>query len=461
MEFFMVLKSKWPQAAILLAFAVAVGGGGSKTALANLVVQLVGIVLLAVNPQKVRHFVGNAPHVVVFLVAVTLALPLLQSLPLPPAIWRSLPGRELVHEPLVLLGQGDAWFSLSMAIRRTLIAFLSLIPCLALVVLVWDMDEGAKRRVLFWLALMGCGVVLLGAQQLALGNNQLMLFREGVGSSDLQGTFANHNSGGLFLDIALCALIGSVPARTRDAKSLVVAAGVALLLIFGLVLTRSRSSMALICIPAAFFVYRFVLPRFIQKLNVRSVVLGLVGFGVALGAGGLLAAQNQKLVQSFSRFERTDDRRPLIWQDAVVSARHFWPLGAGIGAFDEVFQVDESLENLGAGRAGRAHDDYLEVAVESGLVGLMLLAAWLAFAGLRCVQAFRFGGGVTQAAAAIVILFILQSFIDYPLRNQTLLCVAGIVLAVLAEKPKQSRKAGRKVRQEARVAIGVAERGGA
>ena len=169
----------------------------------------------------------------------------------------------------------------------------------------------------------------------------------------------------------------------------------------------------------------------------RKVVLtGLFGVAVLVAGGGLLVNENRQIRQSLVRFDNLDDHRPHIWIDTLTAIDRFWPVGSGIGTFDEVFQIDESLEHLTPARAGRAHNDYLEIALESGVVGLALALVWMAFLCIRSVQAIREGGNCCSAAC-IFALMALQSISDYPLRNQTLLCVAGLVLALLIQSPRQ------------------------
>jgi len=108
-------------------------------------------------------------------------------------------------------------------------------------------------------------------------------------------------------------------------------------------------------------------------------------------------------------------------------------VGAGQGTFDEVFQVDESLENLTERRAGRAHNDYLELALEAGLAGLVLAGAWLVLIAWLSWRArrssLRWAG---WAGSSFLLAIALQSITDYPLRNQTMLAFAGLALLLLA-----------------------------
>jgi O-antigen ligase len=84
-------------------------------------------------------------------------------------------------------------------------------------------------------------------------------------------------------------------------------------------------------------------------------------------------------------------------------------------------------------RAGRAHSDYLELAIEAGLPGLLIVTAWLAFLAWLAwrVRLSRLRW-FAWANAAFLLVIALQSITDYPLRNQALLAVAGFALLGLA-----------------------------
>lgn len=431
----MALKSGPLQVAFLLLVAVAFGGGGSGAGLTNLVVQLTALTLIAFNRQAFLDFFKQAPAFLAGVVGATLLLPLVQSIPLPPSIWQILPGRALVDEALLLFGHDDTWFPMSLEVRRTLLAFLSLLPPLTILVLVWKLPEAQKRQLLMLVTVAGVLVVLLGAQQLATGNRRFMLFAEVLGTDDLQGTFANRNTAGLFLNIALCALIAIYPSGRRDFRWTVVSTTVAIILIIGLVLTRSRSSMTLVIVPLIFFVFRVLGSGKIGRISARGMLMMLLGVGV-LGGVAYLASDNQRIQRSLSRFENLEDARPDIWKDSIGSIKRFWPLGSGIGTFDEVFQVDETLEKIRYGRSARAHNEYLETALESGLAGIALLLAWagiLISNGWYALRRNKLG----SASVAVFALFAFQSIFDYPLRSQTMLCIAGLMLALLVNPTRK------------------------
>ncbi|WP_313436537.1 O-antigen ligase family protein [Novosphingobium sp.] len=422
-------SSRAVQAGFLVLAALLFGGGGSGAGLANLVVQLVALALLAVNGSAVGAFFRSAPRGLVILLGVTLLLPLLQLVPLPPAIWQALPGREFAAQALEATGGADVWMPFSLDPNRTAIAFFSLIPALAALVLAWQLSREGRRGLLMVVVACGLVVVLLGAQQLASGNRHLVFYAENLGSPDLQGTFANRNTGGLMLNIALVALVGVFPLRQIRAIWTLGGMATAVLLIVGVVLTRSRSSMTLLLIPAALALWRWLRWRR-PAFDKRAAIVVAAVLLVVAGAMGVLAT-NQRVQSAFGRFDAVEDeQRPLIWKDTVVAIGRFMPVGSGIGSFDDVFQADEALENLSYGRAQRAHDDFLEAALESGVVGIVLVLGWAFVLARSGVQALLRGGS-GLAAVGTFALIALQSITDYPLRSQTLLCLFGLMLALL------------------------------
>lgn len=408
------------------------GGGGSGAGFLNLAVQLTALAIIAANPRAVLDFFRDAPRMLTILVGATLLLPLLQSIPLPPAIWQTFPGRGIITESFTLIDTRGARFPVSLNVQRTIAALFSLMPPFAILMLIWNRPNEEKRLLLMLVVALGIFTAIFGAQQLLSGNQGILVFAEAYGSADLHGGFANHNSAGLFFDIALCALIGAWPRQFPGLANTAIGLGIAILLVTGLVLTRSRSGIALSIVPAALLVVRLWRHRFSQRFSGHSAVLAIIGLVTISGGAMMLSHNNDQVRVSLSRFDDLHDVRPLIWSDTTASIARYWPIGSGIGTFDEVFQLDESLENLRPNRAGRAHNDYLEPILESGLTGAILLFGWILLI-LRNAVRSSFRSATMKAATAISALIAIQSILDYPLRNQTILCITGLIIALIIE----------------------------
>ena len=111
-----------------------------------------------------------------------------------------------------------------------------------------------------------------------------------------------------------------------------------------------------------------------------------------------------------------------------------------MGTFDEVFQVDESLEYVSSRTAGRAHMDYYELAIEAGAAGLLLAALWLVWTGFASWTALRRLDWMALAGTGIVICIAAQSVLSFPLRNQTMLAIVALAITLLHTSARRSER---------------------
>ena len=427
---------------LLIVFAVFLGGGGAAYGLRNLFIQLAALAVLAVNAPHVTRFLREGPRLLVLLAGLTLAVPLLQLIPLPPAIWQSLPGRELVTETYDIAGlDPQSWLPVSLNPMRTLVAFCAtLVP--AIIIAVGTMLPVETKVRLVW-TLIGAtfAALCLGIVQLSAANTAGLLFDERTTPNVLYATFANRNSTALMFVLALC-LIAGLP-WPRHKWVLFPMLGIAPLLAVGTILTQSRTGMVLLILPLALAGLRAGSYLFKQRLRSKAgppriAVWGGAAAAVMLGlAIAVSAGSGGRAAESFARFADTATDRPEMWEDGLYAAGQYWPAGAGTGAFDDVFQLHESLEYVSPRRAGRAHNDYIELAIENGVAGIVVTLLWLAWAAFNALRPFpaetlwlRLGAGTGVAAIS------LQSLLDYPLRNMTLLSFLGVLVLVLSDRSR-------------------------
>ena len=419
--------------------SVLFGGGGSRYGLANLAVQLTALGALAFHRRAFVDFWANSPLSLKGLVALSLLLPTLFLIPLPPGIWTMLPGRDLVAIAQELTG-GIGWSSASVDPIRTLLALTALITPLAVLVIGW----GARRDQLItagWLVvLLGLANVMIGIVQVTSNGAAGLLYPENPMPGVLFGTFANRNSAGLFL-VGCLALASFLPAPRQIGRAALAARiGICVLLVLAIVLTRSRTAIVLALLPLAMASLRLIAARTAGSRSNQSssgrakwaslgVAALLIGTVASIGVAG--SGRIGEVVERFQS-DRTD-ARAFIWEDASYAASRYWPVGAGFGTFDDVFQIDESLENITQKRAGRAHNDYLEVAIEAGLPGILLVAGWIfLLAWLSWKARISEDKWIAWSGSIALLAIALQSITDYPLRNHTLLAFAALALVMLA-----------------------------
>ena len=421
----------------LLVVAVCLGGGGRGANIANLFVQMAALLVVAVDHQRIRAGWERIGWPAKVLVVATLALPLLQLVPLPPSVWTLLPGREILVEAQQVAVGELRWAPISLVPLITLLALTGLFAPLVVFLASANLDRRAGVHALAVVAALGLVCAGLGALQLLAGGS-LTLFDTGD-PGYLHGLFANHNSTGIFLVIALCATIEFAAVVRLKGAPLAVAAACGIGLAVAVLLTQSRSSMALMIFPLGLLAFHVVQrSRFAGN---RLLAAGAIGAIVLAGTGisALAVTSNERLAQTVERFDTTANLRPALWSDARNSAERFFPVGSGMGTFDEVFQLDESLETLYPARAGRAHSDYLEIAIEAGVAGILVLFSWAVYAGWGSYRAAGRQSLSWPFYLAVTGSFAAQSLLDYPLRNQALLCVAALILGLMAGSWKNER----------------------
>jgi O-antigen ligase len=428
----------------LLLVAFAFGGGGSRYGLANLCVQLTAIAILMLQGTPFGPFWRASPLALRILICASLAVPIFQLVPLPEGVWAMLPGRALVESTLGLVG-GGGWTPFSLDPLRTMLALSALITPLAVLMCGWPLSRQRLNDLGWGVVALGLFTVLLGVVQLGATTDGTTLYGARVPGDLLLGTFANRNTTGLFLTFAL-SLAALLPAPRPHPAILPIRLAVCALLALAVILTQSRTAFVLAGIPLLLGSLRAVATMQQSRSQQRGLTGVVIGLGAAallvVGMGTLLVAAPGRVSETLERFEAKDDPRRFIWDDAAYSAARYWPAGAGMGTFDEIFQIDESLENLTVRRARRAHNDYLELAIEAGLAGLILAALWLVLIGWL---SWRVRGSsqrwVAWSGSGFLLAIALQSVTDYPMRNQTILALAGFALLLLARTAADQTRA--------------------
>jgi O-antigen ligase len=431
----------WELAAVgFLAIALALGGGGSPAPLPELILELLAavtaLVWLLLPPGDADWTrVPKQAWLIAMLVA---SVPLLQLVPLPAFLWHALPGRELERDALALIGAQESWRAWSLAPSRTLASLLSLAPPLLLLILAGALERNKRMALIRCIALMAVATLVLGALQLSAGDGS-PVHLYGVAEPVLAGFQANHNSTADVLLIALPA--GPVLLRDLAERRVIsgspgsilgMAAAAIALFAFGVVLTASR--MGIMLLPVPLLASLWILQPWI-KMSPRVIAIGL-GSTLALALLGLMLTRNNPVLATIvARFDFSQEVRPQLWRDGLYVAQKYFPFGVGMGDFAPALIADERLEAVRLSLPNRAHNDYLELACEAGIAGLVALSAislTLARALWRSVRGRR-GRSASLAifAGSGLVILALHSLVDYPFRSMALACLGAVCAGLL------------------------------
>ena len=428
-------------AMLLVATAIMLGGGGSPDPLPEIAVQLAGLAALAAWALVSARPTPDAPARAWLLGALLVVLPLLQLIPLPPAIWHDLPGREVERAALALVEAEGEWRPWSVDPARTLASLLALTTPVILLLMVSSLGQPGRAMVIAMIAAVSTFSLILGAAQLAGGAGGSLRFYVSE-ASYLAGFQANRNS---TADVLLIGMIGGVSAgrewvRRRKADLprpfVLLSAGVFVaVMTVGVVLTTSRAG--IILLPVAWLAIAFILRPWLA-LNRGSLKWALPGIAAAVAGAGALAAWSGTVRRVAARFRFEGEFRPELWRDALFAAKQFLPIGSGTGTFVPVFIASERLEVVDPSIPNRAHNEVLEILVESGVPGMVvagaiaLLLVRAAIAGLR--HPAQGSEAQTYFAVGALVVIAIHSQVDYPLRSMSLACIAAAAAGLLISR---------------------------
>lgn len=439
------------RSAVLLSWVVLIlllGGASAAGFTANTVLQLVGAALIGWTVAGPGC--PNPSGLKAFWVALAV-LAAIQFLPLPPSLWGLLPGREAVMEGFSLLGFPPSWATMSLAPWQSVGSLTWWIPALATVLLLRGEEAPAFRRSAIAIITVGLLSIVLGGMQVLGGLAyvyEITNFGFGV------GFFANSNHQGNFLLVCLI-LLGAVLADTianakrPDSKlaSRVLSGAVGLTLVVGILLSGS-----LAC-------YLFLPPVLVAVFLIQRPALTFSRLQVSLAVAAAVAAvvvvvfygSNNDLVRegAIEGLSRQD-----FLFHGLTMIRDFAPFGSGLGTFVQLYPSYESADIVGTTFVNHAHNDLLELLIETGVFGLVAVALFLLWYARRALSVWKTerSSPFLLAGTVIVALQLAHSLGDYPLRTAALSsmmalgCVLMIAPGVAARRERE--KTARRSRDE-------------
>ncbi|MCM8556646.1 O-antigen ligase family protein [Sphingomicrobium sediminis] len=416
--------------AALLGFAFLAGGGGDAGASVDRL-----LIPLAVGSSGwflARHFTGArliAPGVWPFVALISLVLAsALVQLPALSASWlEDLRPWAAASYSLELAKLDDATLRWSLSPFDTL-RFMGAFALPAALLLGFGGSLGRtpyRNALRLGLIAALAGAALIFLQSLAPGRDLLHPWGEVPGTA--AGLFANPNFQGTFLALTILVLgmqgiIAGFPGRN------IALVGMVCFLFLAIVLTDSRGAIAIGVV--AVLLLALSEARRPNLLARRKLVLPLVAMaGIAML---LLAFRHPLGLESGIRGEAV----PVL----AAMIRESFPLGVGWGAFGPAWARAEPLDLVTTVYFNEAHNDWLQWVLEGGLIGLLVLAAFL----WLVVRSIRKRPDKAERAflpVAMLVLIAAQSVVDFPLRTDAVaaLCVLALIGLIAPWEQRRSK----------------------
>jgi len=372
---------------------------------------------------------------VVFLLIATVILPLIQLIPMPPAWWQALPGREILQIP----GQAPPWRPWTMTPGATRNALASLVVPATMLLLLIQANERVRVWLLPTLLAMISAAVFLGLLQFsgAQFNSPLLNDTPGV----VSGIFANRNHFALLIAIGcLIAPVWAFSDRGKLGWRGPLAAGLVLLFVLTILATGSRSGMLLgaLSLVLALVLVGRRLRRQLSRAPFWAFPALVVGGIIVIGGfiGLSFTADRAEAINRLIVLESDQDMRTRALPTVLAMIGNYMPWGSGFGGFDPVFRIHEPFDLLKLTYFNQAHNDYLGVALDGGIAGVTVLTLGILWWLVGTIRVWRAEAddAVLRArlGSAIIFLVLIASIMDYPARTPTvmaLLVVAAIWLA--------------------------------
>lgn len=390
-------------AGAMIVLALVLGGGAGQGIWTDHLMELLLVPALFFGVAGFRSSCLDTPaRILAIMVLVTLAI---QFVPVSRTV------------PLIGMSGFGFW---SEAPQKSLEAALFAIGALGFFLYVALMGEGARARLLPYFYV---GLFI----QAAVAIVQLSFSRAATltGILPFEATAAifaneNHFSSLFFAMIPLLAY--SLIVRMESILSYVI---VSLLMVGLLFAVGSRAGMGISSAIAILSLVWFLPLR--NKLVMKITALGA-------GAIGLIGA----ILMFGSSSSLEVEQRWILFATTWDAIRDHWLTGTGLGTFTLIYPAYEETVRVIRYYANHAHNDFLEILLELGLAGAVLMVLFFV---LLIRGAFR--SDLSQAAFLSILALMVHSIVDYPLRTMALAMTLAYLCALVlarADGPPDDEK---------------------
>ncbi len=374
---------------------------------------------------------------------------LLQLVSLPGLDWREGTPHALVTAAQPMLGLDRSGMGISLAPAETLAAVLAMLPALAVFAAVTTARWSQTVEAVCWL------VVTLAAASAGLGLAQLFagsdspLYLYGRSGQPL-GLFSNpnHQAGFLVmvLPISLALLLdkrSEIGSSDGEIGLFILSAGLFLLLVTGIIAAGSLAGYALLAGVVPLCVLMALPGKVSRSLTITVPVLVVALFG------GLAATLFVGLNPEMGWIDvDAPASRPQVWRQSLAIAGDHLPFGTGLGAFEYVYPLYETEGMISSRYMNAAHNEFIQVYVELGIVGVLLAIAAISLWAYLALAAWRtktnHEGRIRRAASIAGLVVLLHCMVDYPLHAPLYATIAATFAAILCLPPRHERQASRR-----------------
>lgn len=428
-------RAAWVGLALLVSLAL-FGGASRADAFSQPLIRILSVIasaffiLTATKPQFRRA------SRLLFPLSLFVLFCLLQLLPLPPALWANLPGHGDLGASLARVGDLGVWRPLSLAPDRTINAVLACLVALA-TLLAASAQSRRSLDIMVPGALLGfmCVSGLVGLSQIY---SDWPYFYRITNDGNAVGFFANRNHFAFFLAMGfpMLAHLAIAASKTPASAAIQWTCGLIAIALLVLLITNGSRGGLVLGLVGLFGGAAVILTSSRRKFTPKEIAAGAaVAVVVITLLGALFWLSSRSL--SFARFlqggDGAQEMRLLALPTVLEMLWAYFPLGAGVGAFENAYKMVEPDALVSGVYLNHVHNDFLELGIDAGLPGLALLGylAVILVRGAWSRLAVGQETSVTLMALVILVQFAIGSALDYPLRTafmSALFCYAAFLI---------------------------------
>jgi O-antigen ligase len=436
-----------------LLLCLTLGGASAAGIWGNALLQILALPIIAASALATPSTPMPAPgRQLVALLLMAVAVVAMQLVPLPPSIWTSIPGRPAIAEGFAAVGAELPWLTVSLAPYKTISSALWLLPAVAILLAILRLRAFKPGPIAWTIVGVTAVSVAIGAMQVAGGEMSRWYLYEITNRGASTGFFSNANHLATLLVCTfpfLTALYLHARAKgqsmQRNSGLLVILAGAVGVVLVGVAVNRSLAGVGLSVPVLAASALMFLSRR---GRAMPKWLLALVPLlAVASVAVTLTAPLGNNLIGEEAR--SSGDSRATSFARSLDAAGDYVPAGSGIGTFQEIYRSHEDPRTMQRAFMNHVHSDYIELWLEAGVPGaivLLLFLFWWAqrtWAIWRADERDHFALAGSIASAAILA----HSAVDYPLRTAAIAAVFALSVALMAE-PRPAGRARRERSEE-------------
>ena len=320
-------------------------------------------------------------------------------------------------------------------------------------------DTSHRLRLLVrTIVIFGFCLAVFGLTQSFTSPTKVYWLRE-LSQSTAFGPFINRHHFAGYMELTIALPLGLLFSGAVEKEKQLLYVFVAGLMGVGLVMTNSRGGVISLIAEIMFFVTVTALwskhggHRSTRGTRVRSAMFR-IGGGVALLVGLFVGvsmlggdASLSRLIDSVNTDDPTTGRAHFWTVTIEMIKAHPW-LGTGLGAFGVIYTRFDSRNGLY--RLEQAHNDYLQILSDAGIVGALLALSFVVILFYRGFMRMKsrddFRRGVALASVGGCFAVLVHSFFDFTLHT-TSNALLFLVLAALATLDGRVENAPRRRRR--------------